>query len=85
MRREGAGGAAACRNGQPRRQGSASLHLRLVVIKLDAELIRAQRAKLDAERAEVDRKQRNAEREHCYLRCPKCGARLVDLRGRKRR
>jgi hypothetical protein len=47
-------------------------------LKLDAELIKAQRAKLDAERAEMDRKQRDAEREQCYMRCPKCGARLAE-------
>jgi len=45
-------------------------------IKLDAELIKAQREKLDAERAELERRQRDAEREQCYMRCPKCGARL---------
>lgn len=44
--------------------------------RLDAELIKAQRTKLDAERAELDRKQRDSEREQCYMRCPKCGARL---------
>lgn len=44
--------------------------------KLDAELLKAQRAKLDAERAEMDRKQRDSERAQCYMRCPKCGARL---------
>ncbi|HEY9450414.1 MAG TPA: zf-TFIIB domain-containing protein [Gemmatimonadaceae bacterium] len=46
--------------------------------KLDAELIRAQRAKLDAERAEMDRRQRDAEREQYYMRCPKCGSRLEE-------
>lgn len=44
--------------------------------KLDAELIKAQRAKLDAERAEMDRQQRDSEREHYYMRCPKCGGQL---------
>ena len=44
--------------------------------KLDADLIKAQRAKLDTERAEMERRQRESEREQCYMRCPKCGARL---------
>lgn len=46
--------------------------------KLDAELIKAQRARLDAERAELERKQRESEREQSYMRCPKCGARLEE-------
>ena len=37
----------------------------------DAELIRAQRAKLDAERAAAER------RSH-YMKCPKCGADLAE-------
>lgn len=46
--------------------------------KLDAELIRTQRAKLDAERTEMERRQRDSEREQHYMRCPKCGARLEE-------
>jgi hypothetical protein len=45
-------------------------------LKLDAELIQAQRARLDAERAEMERRQRESEREQYYMRCPKCGTRL---------
>jgi len=41
-------------------------------VKLDAELIKAQRAKLDAERAK-------AERDSHYMRCPKCGGQLVEF------
>ena len=47
-------------------------------IKLDAELIRAQREKLDAERAETERRQRELERQQHYMRCPKCGAQLAE-------
>ena len=46
--------------------------------KLDAELIKAQREKLDAERAELERTQRDAERTQWYMRCPKCGAQLLE-------
>ena len=41
-------------------------------VKLDAELIKAQRAKLDAERAK-------AERDSHYMRCPKCGGQLKEV------
>jgi hypothetical protein len=41
-------------------------------VKLDAELIKAQRAKLDAERAK-------AERDSHYMRCPKCGGQLEEV------
>ena len=41
-------------------------------VKLDAELIKAQRAKLDAERA-------RAERDSHYMRCPKCGGQLKEV------
>ncbi len=40
-------------------------------VKLNADLIKEQRAKLDAERALVER------RSH-YMKCPKCGATLVE-------
>lgn len=40
-------------------------------VKLDADLIKARRAQLDAERASVER------RSH-YMKCPKCGADLVE-------
>jgi uncharacterized protein with PIN domain len=40
-------------------------------VKMDAELIKAQRARLDAERA-------RAERASHYMRCPKCGGQLVE-------
>lgn len=40
-------------------------------IKQDADLIKQQRAKLDAERA-------RAERRSHYMKCPKCGADLVE-------
>jgi hypothetical protein len=38
-------------------------------VKLDADLVKAQRDKLDAER-------RKAERASHFMHCPKCGARL---------
>lgn len=41
-------------------------------VKRDAELIKAQRAKLDADRAQ-------AERASHYMRCPKCGAHLTEV------
>lgn len=41
-------------------------------VKLDAELIKAQRAKLDADRAK-------AERESHFMRCPKCGGHLSEI------
>ena len=41
-------------------------------VKQDAELIKAQRAKLDAERAA-------AERQSHYMKCPKCGADLKEV------
>lgn len=41
-------------------------------VKLDADLIKAQRAKLDAERSQ-------AERESHYMRCPKCGGQLEEI------
>jgi uncharacterized protein with PIN domain len=41
-------------------------------VKLDAELIKAQRARLDAERAK-------AERDSHYMRCPKCGGQLEEI------
>jgi len=41
-------------------------------VKLDAELIKAQRARLDAERA-------RAERDSHYMRCPKCGGQLKEV------
>ena len=41
-------------------------------VKLDADLIKAQRARLDAERA-------SAERASHFMRCPKCGGQLVEL------
>jgi hypothetical protein len=47
-------------------------------VKLDAELIKAHRARLDAERAEMERQQRESERERHYMRCPKCGAQLSE-------
>lgn len=40
-------------------------------VKQDAELIKAQRARLDADRA-------TAERQSHYMKCPKCGADLVE-------
>jgi uncharacterized protein len=40
-------------------------------VKRDADLLREQRAKLDAERA-------SAERQSHYMRCPKCGAHLIE-------
>lgn len=40
-------------------------------VKQDAELIKAQRARLDADRAA-------AERQSHYMKCPKCGADLVE-------
>jgi len=40
-------------------------------VKQDAELIKAQRAKLDAERA-------SQERQSHYMKCPKCGADLQE-------
>ena len=40
-------------------------------VKQDAELIKAQRAKLDAER-------KKAERSSHYMKCPKCGADLAE-------
>jgi len=40
-------------------------------VKLDADLIKSQRATLDAER-------RKAERASHYMRCPKCGAQLTE-------
>jgi hypothetical protein len=40
-------------------------------VKLDADLIKEQRARLDAERA-------RAERQSHFMRCPKCGASLVE-------
>jgi uncharacterized protein len=39
--------------------------------KQDAELLKAQRARLDSERARAERKSH-------YMRCPKCGADLVE-------
>jgi hypothetical protein len=47
-------------------------------LKLDTELLTAQRARLDAERAEMERRQRELEREQHYMRCPKCGAQLAE-------
>ena len=41
-------------------------------VKLDADLIKAQRAKLDAERLK-------AERATHYMRCPKCGGELKEI------
>ena len=41
-------------------------------VKLDADLIKAQRAKLDLERSK-------AERASHYMRCPKCGGQLVEI------
>jgi len=41
-------------------------------VKLDADLIKAQRAKLDAERAK-------SERASHYMRCPKCGGQLEEI------
>jgi hypothetical protein len=41
-------------------------------VKQDAELIKAQRAKLDADRAK-------AERASHYMRCPKCGGQLAEI------
>jgi uncharacterized protein with PIN domain len=41
-------------------------------VKQDAELIKAQRAKLDAERAK-------AERASHFMRCPKCGGQLAEI------
>ena len=40
-------------------------------VKLDADLIKAQRAKLDTERSK-------AERASHYMRCPKCGGQLEE-------
>lgn len=40
-------------------------------VKQDAELIKAQRAKLDAERAAAERKSH-------HMKCPKCGADLQE-------
>ena len=40
-------------------------------VKQDAELIKAQRAKLDEERAKLERKSH-------FMKCPKCGADLVE-------
>jgi uncharacterized protein len=39
--------------------------------KQDAELLKAQRARLDSERSRAERKSH-------YMRCPKCGADLVE-------
>ena len=41
-------------------------------VKRDAELIKAQRARLDAERAK-------AERASHFMRCPKCGGQLEEV------
>ena len=41
-------------------------------VKLDAELIKAQRAKLDEQRGK-------AERDSHYMRCPKCGGHLEEI------
>ena len=41
-------------------------------VKLDADLIKAQRARLDAERA-------STERASHFMRCPKCGGQLVEI------
>lgn len=41
-------------------------------VKLDADLIKAQRAKLDADRASTERKSH-------YMRCPKCGGQLEEI------
>ena len=40
-------------------------------VKLDAELIKEQRARLDAERAAAERKSH-------YMKCPKCGGTLQE-------
>lgn len=40
-------------------------------LKLDADLIKSQRAKLDVERAQNERKSH-------YMKCPKCGADLKE-------
>jgi uncharacterized protein with PIN domain len=40
-------------------------------VKQDADLIKAQRAKLDADRAK-------AERDSHHMRCPKCGGQLTE-------
>jgi uncharacterized protein len=40
-------------------------------VKQDAELIKAQRAKLDEERAKLERKSH-------FMKCPKCGADLME-------
>ncbi len=41
-------------------------------VKLDAELIKTQRAKLDADRARTERSAH-------YMKCPKCGANLTEV------
>jgi uncharacterized protein len=41
--------------------------------KVNAELLRAQRAKLDEERA---RAEREARKQACFMKCPKCGGEL---------
>jgi uncharacterized protein len=41
-------------------------------VKLDADLIKAQRAKLDAERAKTERASH-------FMRCPKCGGQLEEV------
>ncbi|HEX9562857.1 MAG TPA: zf-TFIIB domain-containing protein [Gemmatimonadaceae bacterium] len=41
-------------------------------VKLDAELIKAQRARLDDDRAQ-------AERASHFMRCPKCGGQLEEI------
>ncbi len=61
---------------KPRIQEKPSRNEEEYFLRLDAELLRAQRAKLDAERAELERRQRELERQQHYMRCPKCGARL---------
>ncbi|MFN8572573.1 MAG: zf-TFIIB domain-containing protein [Gemmatimonadaceae bacterium] len=40
-------------------------------VKLDAELIKSQRAKLDSDRARMERSAH-------FMKCPKCGANLVE-------
>lgn len=63
---------------KPRIQEKPSRNEEEYFLKLDAELLRAQRAKLDAERAELERRQRELERQQHYMRCPKCGAQLTE-------
>ncbi len=41
-------------------------------VRADAELIKAQRAKLDAERVQAEKKTH-------YMRCPKCGGQLKEV------